>query len=68
MDEQLKQPLMIGVIAAALSVTVYELYYWFTLERGTPATITGTSLGLLVGLVVGGIAFGVAFAMLRNKT
>jgi len=67
MDEQIKQPLMIGAIAGCSTVMLYELVYYFTLERGSPATFSGVLLGLLIGLVVGGIAGGITFAVTRNR-
>lgn len=66
MDEQVKNCLMIGAIAGCSTVMIYELWYYFTLERGSPATIGGMLLGVLCGLVVGAIAGGIAFAVNRN--
>ena len=67
MDEQIKQPVMIGAIAGCATVMIYELVYFFTLERGNPATFGNILLGVLVGLVVGAIAGGITFAVNRNR-
>ena len=70
MDEQVKQPVMIGAIAGCGTIMVYELYYGFThgiFSPGNPVTMVGMLVGVLIGLVVGAIAGGVAFAVLRNR-
>jgi hypothetical protein len=67
MDEKLKQPLMIGVMTLAVTVTIYQFWYYFTLERGTGFTFLGVMTGVLAGLVLGGIAFGIAYAALKNQ-
>ena len=66
MDDKVKEIAKIGAIAGCSTVMVYELGYYFTLERGSPATIGGIFLGILFGLVVGGIAGGIAFFMKRD--
>ena len=58
---------MIGAIAGCSTVMIYELWYYFTLERGSPATMGGMFLGVLGGLVVGAIAGGITFAVNRNN-
>ena len=67
MDEQVKQPVMIGAIAGCTTVMIYEFWYFFTLERGNPATFGKILLGMLIGLVVGAIAGGITFAVNRNR-
>ena len=58
---------MIGAIAGCSTVMIYQLGYFFTLERGNPATIGGIFLGILCGLVVGAIAGGITYAVTRNQ-
>ena len=67
MDEQAKTPIMIGTIAGCSTVMLYEIGYFFTLERGNPATMRGIFLGMLIGLVVGAIAGGITFFVTRNQ-
>ena len=45
MEENIKQPLMIGAIGGASTVMVYQVVYYFTLERGSPATVGGMAMG-----------------------
>ena len=66
MDEQIKQPLLIGAIGCSTTVMIYQVVYFFTLPRGETVSVMGTLLGIVIGLVVGGIAGGVMYALNRN--
>lgn len=61
MDEQIKQPLMVGVIAGGLSVIAYQLL--FNLQ----GQVMGFVWAILLGLVIGGIAFGITFVVMKNR-
>ena len=61
MNEELKQPLLIGAICGATTVMLYQfIFNW----SGSPL---GFVLAIVLGLVVGGIGFGIAFAVIKNR-
>ena len=67
MDEQTKQPLVIGGVVASGSFLLLVLgYYIYSIVSASRATFTGILVVLGVSIVVGAIAGGVAFAMNRN--
>lgn len=61
MDEELKQKILVSVIAFNLTVLIYQL-----LLNSNPFTVGGLLLGLLLGAVVGGVTFGV-MGFLQNR-
>ena len=61
MNEELKQPLLIGAICGATTVMAYQFgFNW----SGSPV---GFVIAVLLGLVVGGIGFGIAYAVMKNR-
>ena len=61
MDEQMKQPLLIGILVANIVFIGYQfIFNW------NPFTYSGALLGLLVGAAVGGGVFAAMFFMNRE--
>ncbi len=61
MNEELKQPLLIGAICGATTVMGYQfIFNW-------AGTGMGFAIAALLGLVAAGIGFGIAYAVLRNQ-
>lgn len=61
MNEELKQPLLIGAICGASTVMLYQ--FMFNWE----GAISGFVIAVLLGLVAAGAGFGVAYAVMRNR-
>ena len=62
MDEQMKQPLLVGVIAFNIMFMVYQ----FFLNWGQDFSYPKLGLALVLGLVVGGGAFAALYFMARD--
>jgi hypothetical protein len=61
MNEELKQPLLIGAICGASTVMLYQfLFNW-------AGTGMGFVIAVLLGLVAAGIGFGITYAVMRNQ-
>ena len=61
MDEQLKQPLLIGVLVANIAFVGYQVLF-----NLSPFSFRMAFLGLLIGLAVGGTVFGAMYFMNRE--
>jgi hypothetical protein len=62
MNEEIKQPLLIGAICGASTVMLYQVIFnSFNFTYGKMA------IALLLGLVAAGAGFGITFAMTRNR-
>ena len=61
MDEQLKQPLLIGILVGNLVFVVYQVFF-----NWSPFTTVGAIIGFLIGAIVGGGIFAAMFFMGRE--
>ena len=61
MNEELKQPLLIGAICGATTVMLYQFAFNWS------GAVMGFVIAVVLGLVVGGIGFGIAYAVMRNR-
>lgn len=67
MPEHIKQPLMIGAIAGALTVISYQIVFNSGFGRGQTGSVGGVFIAIALGLLVGGIAGGIMYAVVRNR-
>jgi len=61
MDEQLKQPLLAGVLIANIVFIAYQLIF-----NMSPFSYSKTFLGLVIGVVLGGAAFAAMYFLRRE--
>jgi len=62
MDEQLKQPLLVGVVVANVVFIAYQCFF----NSGQGFTVGSAMIGLLLGLAVGGGIFAAMYFLQRD--
>lgn len=62
--ERIKQPLLIGAIAGASTVMLYQVIFNRTVEQFSFGKV---AIGVVVGVLVAAAAFGITFWMTREQ-